>query len=213
MLFFMRIFLTFLVALLFFGCRTAEKQYPIPSKKDINEIVKAVISQQTIADRFDSTGKVITGKPGIARFNPLDDLHLDIDLSRPWSTGDTALNHINIESLFTPQRNAGFLKKDSLYVVFQCRIQKDLKIDTAELPNRIFTSDAKIKAIRNRSRQEYFSYYYYQISVPLFSSDQKQAYVMLDSYYRRSQAVGYAFVLKKINGKWKIVKQDITWIT
>lgn len=209
----MRIFLIFLVTLLLFGCRAPEKKYSIPSKKDINEIVKAVISQQTIADRFDSTGKVITGKPGIARFNPLDDLHLNINLSRPWSTGDTGLNHINIESLFTPQRNAGFLKKDSLYVVFQCRIQKGLKIDTAELTNHMFTSDAEMKAIRNRSRKEYFAYYYYQISVPLFSSDQKQAYLMLDSYYMRSQAVGYAFILKKINGKWKIVKQDITWIT
>lgn len=209
----MRIFLIFLVAVLLLGCHDPKKDYPIPNRKDINEIVKAVISQQTIAVRFDSTGKAITGKLGIARFNALDGLHLDIDLSRPWSTGDTALNHIDIESLFTPQRHADFMKKDSLYIVFQCHIQKDFKIDTAELPNSIFTSDAKMKTIRHRSREEYFSYYYYQISVPLFSSDQKQAYVMIDSYYMRSQAAGYAFVLRKINSRWTIVKQLDTWIT
>jgi len=81
------------------------------------------------------------------------------------------------------------------------------------MPNTTFTSEAKINIIKKRGRRAYFYYYYYQMSRPLFSLDQKQVYVMLDSYYDYMAAQGYAFSLKKINGKWKIIWQGITWVT
>jgi len=90
----MRIFLLFIFSIILFSCNEPKKEYPIPSEKDINEIVRAVISQQTVVTRFDSMGMAITGKPGNTHFNSLDNFPLNIDLSRPWSADDLLLNRI-----------------------------------------------------------------------------------------------------------------------
>jgi hypothetical protein len=47
--------------------------------------------------------------------------------------------------------------------------------------------------------------------VPLFSSDQKQAYVLMDSYYDTTSGEGYSFILRKVNGKWRIIKEELAW--
>lgn len=213
MLFFMEIFFGFLLSIFLFGCHEPEKDYPLSNTKDINEVLKTVIAQQTIVTRYDSTGMGITGKSDDTHFNSLDGFTLNIDLSRPWSKDDLLLNHIESDDLFYAARYAAFMKTDSLYILFQCHLPKRFKIDTTGLRCTTFTSEAEVKILKKRSRKEYFSFYYYQMSMPLFSLDQTQAYVMLDSYYNYMAAEGYAFFLKKVNSKWKIIWQDLTWQT
>lgn len=52
----------------------------------------------------------------------------------------------------------------------------------------------------------------YTFHLPILSQDGKKAFVALDYYCGGLCGQGYEFILEKINGKWKVLKCDYTWV-
>ncbi|MDR3008195.1 MAG: hypothetical protein LBV59_09700 [Sphingobacterium sp.] len=53
----------------------------------------------------------------------------------------------------------------------------------------------------------------YTFHLPIMSHDRKKAFVSLDYVCGALCGQGYDFILEKINGKWKVIKRDYTWIS
>lgn len=53
----------------------------------------------------------------------------------------------------------------------------------------------------------------YTFHLPILSHDHKKAFVSLDYVCGALCGQGYDFILEKINGKWKVIKRDYTWIS
>lgn len=206
----MRIFYALLLFIFLFGCQEPKKDYPIPSKKDINEIVKAIITQQSCVDLFDWPGLGIS-KPGDPNYNALDNLALLTDLKKV-TVIDTLISDlytVSIDSLLNPKDSLHFKKADSLYILSQFYFLKHFEVDRTTLKNVRFISNNELKAETFGGRRTP----YYEISIPIFSLDQQQVYIQLNRYVRLNGAVGYMFILRKIKGQWKIVRQKETWMS
>jgi hypothetical protein len=206
----MRGFLLFVFTIFLFGCHEPKKNYPIPSKKDINEIVKAIITQQSCVELFEWPGLGIS-KPGDPHYNALDNLALLTDLKKvtvmDMLTSDTRT--VNIRDMLNPKDPLHFKKADSLYILSQFYLLKHFEVDRTTLKNVRFISNNELKAERFGGKRTP----YYDISIPIFSLDQQQAYVQLNRYVRLNGAMGYMFILRKIKGQWKIVREKYTWMS
>jgi hypothetical protein len=182
----MRIFLIFLSAILLLGCHDTKKDYPIPSKRDIDEIVKVIMTQSKI---YRNT------------------LPLSIDLYRKGGPLKDFFA-FQVENILDAKNPFHFQKSDSAYFVFQIHNLQHFKIDTTGILKTRFTSATKILSKNSNERRHYFNN---ALMIPVFSLDQKQAYVLMDSYYNIMASEGYGFMLRKINGKWQIVHEDLDW--
>jgi len=207
----MRIFLALLLCSILFSCHEPKKDYPIPSNKDINDVVRAVISQQTIVERTDSAGRTIDKRTGRILSNSLDNLSLSVDLRKVKvvPADQESIYGVTINFLVDPKMSSHFNQIDYHYLFFQNDTLSHFKIDTAAIPNTVFTNADKLKKTKGRNDDRP----YYRLSIPVFSLDQKQAYVLLDIFIGLNNAQGYAFIVKKINGKWQIIRQWSTWIS
>lgn len=211
MLFFMRIFLGFLLFIFLFGCHEPEKKYPVPSKKDIDDIIKTIITQQSCVVLFDWPGLGIS-KPGDPNYNALDNLALLTDLKKV-TVMDTLIGDLYtayIRHLLNPNDSLHFKKADSLYILTQYYSLKHFTVDRRTLTNVRFISENELRTeqIAGKKRTPY-----YELSIPIFSLDQQQVYVQLNRYVRLNGAMGYMFILRKIKGQWKIVRQKYTWMS
>jgi len=52
----------------------------------------------------------------------------------------------------------------------------------------------------------------YTFHLPVLSQDGKKAFVALDYFCGGLCGQGYDFILEKVNGKWKVIKCDYTWM-
>lgn len=52
----------------------------------------------------------------------------------------------------------------------------------------------------------------YTFHLPILSQDGKKAFVAVDYFCGGLCGQGYDFILEKVNGKWKVIKCDYTWI-
>jgi len=175
--------LLFIGLLLMFGCHDPEKDYRLPKTKDINEIVQIILKGKSYRDT----------------------LPLCIYLSR---TGDTlkGLPGIDLEKLVNQKASYHIQKVDSAYFIFQIHNLHHLKIDTIGILNAKFTSAT---LILKKTRKERFAFFYNEMSIPLFSLDGNHAYVTVESYFGVTEDDEYAFILRKTNGKWKIVREEL----
>jgi hypothetical protein len=207
----MRTFLALLLCSIFFSCHHPKKDYPIPSSQDINDVVRAVISQQTIVERNDSAGRVIDKRTGRIRSNSLGNLSLSVDLIKvKVVSADLESNYkVPINFLIDPKMSDHFDQVDYNYLFFQNDTLSRFKIDTAAIANTVFTNATKLEKTQGKN----YGMPYYWLSIPVFSLDKKQAYVVLDVFIGMNNTQGYAFIVKKINDKWLIVRQWSTWIS
>ncbi|WP_214072165.1 hypothetical protein [Mucilaginibacter sp. dw_454] len=178
--------LLFVGLLLMFGCHDPEKEYSMPNKKDINEVVKAVITQ----------GKIFR-----------DTLPLSIDLYRRGGPRKDFFA-FEIDWLLNNKKPFHFQRADSAYFIYQIHHLHHLLIDTTGLSKIKFTSAKQIGDKKWDERQHFFNN---AIMIPVFSLDQKQAYILMDSYYNIMAGEGYSFTLRKVNGKWYIVHEELAW--
>ncbi|MES2426225.1 MAG: hypothetical protein V4560_04600 [Bacteroidota bacterium] len=202
----MRIFLTLLLCSILFSCHDPKRDYPIPNKKDIDEVVKTVIV------RYDSPGLVINGKPDTTKYSSLNSFPLSVDLAkvRVTSSEPGFTYTVNINDLINPLRTFHFNKTDYNYLLFQNDTLRHFKINKGLISKRLFTSDAERKNERDKGRR---LVRFYEVSIPIFSLNQQEAYVQFNIYLGFELGGGYAFILRKINGNWTIVQQWITWKT
>jgi hypothetical protein len=62
-------------------------------------------------------------------------------------------------------------------------------------------------------RKKNINYEYFHFSIPLFSCDQKTAYIELDYQSKGIYGEGMSYILKKTNNKWTIIRVLSRWIT
>ena len=206
-----KIFLILLVSLSFTNCKKIKNESEFDSSKikDINEIVKTVILE-------DSLNVLIHGK-GTKMF--CEEL-IKLDIYIPEKRKDNepippppppSFNDISIENLLYSkiENEIFFTSKDSLYLLQQNLNPQILKIEK-EIVEKI-NSTTKEKEINKKKLGE--SYNFYEMTIPIFSSDNQKAYLELNHYCGRLCGSGKSIFLKKINGKWKIIDKWRTWIS
>ncbi|MGF7081744.1 hypothetical protein [Mucilaginibacter sp. UYCu711] len=150
----MRGFLLFVVGIFLFGCHEPKKDYPVPNKKDINDIVKAIITQQSCVVLFDSMGMAIT-KPGIAHYNALDSLKLLTDLKKVTviAAETSDFYTVSINQMLNSKDPLHFKKADSLYILTQYYFLKQFKVDKKSLANVRFISGNELKEEQNKRKK------------------------------------------------------------
>ncbi len=183
----MKRFFLFACAIALLGCNGPIRKYRTHNAADINQVIKAVIVQDSLADT------------GLAFNINLGELTFD----KRW------MFDFQIDSLFDERRPVYFSKSDYSYISFQCSNDTAFTIDKSVMPKITFTTLAERT---NKNRETHYTFGFYDMSVPLFSVDQQQAYLQLAVYRGMNNAIGYEYILKKVNGKWKIIFKSQTWI-
>ncbi len=102
-----------------------------------------------------------------------------------------------------------FSSKDSLEILKQNSNPKKLEIDTV-LSLKLNSTTFEIELAKKKNGKEYKFYY---LSIPIFSIDRQKAFVELEHHCGSLCGSGTGFYLKKINGKWKVIKRWQTWIS
>jgi hypothetical protein len=190
----------FIYLFLLIACKSEKlkEKIPVPNKIEINEIVKAIVSQdslyaQDILLSQDLRKIKISTRPHTIIQSPID------------------INSINIKELMVVKSNNQhfFSKSDSSYILSQNDTMRTFQIDKI-LSKRIKLTTS-IEQGKKRKSGNPISFY--DITIPIFSLDQKVAFVELTHNCSGLCGKAIAIFLEKINGKWIIVKQKMLWIS
>lgn len=183
-----------------FSCRNngVKQRYPTPSSNDIDKVIEAVIFKDSIPVLKKQKFKypiVIELRKLLIKKNTLD--------NQSPSINNTAFN--------LPQwvKSRYFTAKDSSYLFFQNGINKQYTINSS-LQNRLETTSISVQNAKHKSG---LSVAFYDITIPIFSTDGKFAYVEVT--FACSGLCGSAFgiMLKRVKGKWIIVDKELLWIS
>jgi hypothetical protein len=201
------IFYIFII-LTFCNCQSKKEDYNLSSKeiKDINEIVEAVIIQDSL-DVFSKN------EDSIMFCSELRKLNIYIP---PKKTGDNFIlfpkeNGVYITNLI-PTKIKGisfFSSKDSLYLLKQNSNPKKLIIEKTIVDKLNVTTIEKVEKRRENKQRSRF----YEMTIPVFSLDRQNAYVELDYQCGGLCGSGQVIFLKKIKAKWKIIVEWQNWIS
>jgi len=182
-----------------------EKPLSLKEIKDINSIIETIIIQDSL--------KVLKSDD-YTNFLCHDLRRLPIDIPVKQANGlvlppvpgriyvtELLNNKINDELFFTT--------KDSSNLIAQNSKSSKFIIDKSILKNINSTSFEKEKAKRKKGE----NYRFYEMTIPIFSRDNQKAYVELGYHCGTLCGHGKAIYLKKIKGKWIIVKKFGTWMS
>ena len=96
-----------------------------------------------------------------------------------------------------------FTKSDSAFFVFQNDTLNHFTFNT-QLTKKLNTTIYRKQKNRKDS--------YYSCSIPIFSSDKTKAYVEIANHCYGLCGGVTAYILKKLNGHWTIIRQSALWI-
>tara|TARA_R110002124_G_scaffold179685_1_gene347290 strand:- start:47 stop:664 length:618 start_codon:yes stop_codon:yes gene_type:complete len=192
-----------------FSCKNSESKVEFTSSrvKEINEIVKVIISEDSLDVSKNTNDKSMLCKELIKLniYIPEKPKNGQILLPRPPS-----FNDVSITDLLNYDRKSTFFKNiDSLYLLKQNLNPAKLEIDSNVVRNVNFT--AKDKEISKKKNGKLYSYY--EMTIPIFSLNNEVAYVEVNHYCGRLCGSGQSLYLKKINGKWTVIEKWGTWIS
>ncbi|WP_177763718.1 hypothetical protein [Flavobacterium sp. I3-2] len=102
-----------------------------------------------------------------------------------------------------------FTSEDSIYILQQNTYADSIKI-AASILEKVNTKESVKEKLRNNS-DLYFGEY--EISIPILSKDKQTAYVELSYFCGALCGNGSILILKKSDGKWKVVEDIFTWIS
>ncbi|WP_428232441.1 hypothetical protein [Flavobacterium sp.] len=192
------LFLVLIIA--FCSCQNKKAETTIANQeiKDINEIVRTIIIQDSL-DVFseDKNSKMFCSE--LRRLNIYIPEKRSDGLIPPLPPRDIYISEILTTKI---KGETFFSSKDSLYLLKQNSNPEKLKIEK-ELINKLNTITVE-KALIKRKKSEMFRFY--EMTIPVFSLDQQNAYVQLDYHCTGLCGSGRAIYLKKINGNWKIIQ-------
>jgi hypothetical protein len=192
-----------------FSCKNSESKTELtPSTvKEINEIIKVIITEDSLDVFENAKGKKMLCKELIK---------LNIFIPEKRKNGEIppppppSFNDISITDLLNFDRKSTFFKAvDSLYLLKQNLNPEKLEIDNKIVGKVNFT--IKDKEISKKKTGK--PYNYYEMTIPVFSSNKQVAYLEVNHYCGRLCGSGKSLYLKKINGKWKIIEKWRTWIS
>lgn len=185
-----------------------ETDFEASKIKDINQIVETIIIEDTL-------DVLKNGKDSRMLCEELTKLRIYIPEKAkkgeiyPPLPPPPPFGNVSIESLLHYGKIGLFNVKDSLTLVNQNSNPQIFKIDKVLFDK--FNLTTREKEIGKKNTKESFDFY--EITIPIFSLDNKKAYVELSHYCGRLCGSGKAIYLKKINGKWKIIDSWRTWIS
>ena len=174
--------------------KSKEKQL-LPDKKDINEIVKVIIEKKHL--RADV--------PFVAELNKNIILSSNYASNAPRPIGSILINDVLKIKL---NKVNFFAKTDSLYILYQNSIFKTFRIDGTA--SKYVTLISSNQILKDRKLEKVTRFY--NMSIPIFSADNKKAYVELD-FSCPLCGSGTALFLIKVNEKWTIVKEENLWVS
>ncbi|EKT3966161.1 hypothetical protein NTJ12_001216 [Flavobacterium psychrophilum] len=204
------ILLILLVSFSLTKCKNnSETKFDSSKIKDINEIVKTVILEDDL--------NVLKNEKESKMF--CEEL-IKLDIYIPEKRKDNepippppppSFNDISIENLlyYKIENEMFFTSNDSLYLLQQNLNPQKLKIETEVVEKINLTTKEK----EGNKRKIGESYNFYEMTIPVFSSDNQKAYLELNHYCGGLCGSGKSIFLKKINSKWKIVDKWRTWIS
>lgn len=188
----------FITLLLLVACANehAKKALPSPGKTDIEEIVKVIVLQ----DSLNNTGIPLSQ----------DLTKINLELKDCDTISPIGHESLNINRLLRDQldNHYFFAKRDSSDLVSQNKIIKSFKLDSLFLKIIKLTNNKQVQGLRKAGE---FARYY-EITLPLFSSDGKKAWVELNDYCPLC-GYGLTIFLEKIRGHWTILHQAQNWIS
>ena len=204
--------------LIFSSCenRKTAPNFIKPRNEEVEKIIEAIVysdslslSSQIIKVEID---KVIKSKQKnwIPIYTPMSvDLRkLQVALPDKWvKVQPLDMNTVLIPRLFKIDGiGKEFIdQSDSSYLLFQNEAITEFRIND-ELARKLNTTTSiEQKNKRNQGK----SYRFYDLTIPIFSSDMNKAYVELTLYGSGAQAL----YLEKINSKWTIIRRIGLWIS
>ncbi len=203
------IFLLYIIA----GCSNNHSQEKKDSQfeMDVNAIVEEVVRQaipEVLKDSSqtqpaDLSKTIIPLSIHLRRINPLDDRAHDTPPPPPGGTLLTEILNYEVEG------NLFFMSKDSLHFIQQHNSIKSFDIDK-KITEEIYNTDLSIE---NLKRGEENKSSWYDISIPLISADGDKAYTELTRWCFPLCSHCEAILLRKENGKWKVVERRRIWIS
>lgn len=200
----MKKILFLLSVLTLFKCQNKVNDVGVTSK-DINEVVEAIIQQ-------DSLDVLIGNESNIMFCRELRKTGIEVQLE-----GDDGmkppprLGNIFITSLLNEEVNGEvlFSARDSLYLLSQNSIPDIIEIDKSVSEKLNYTTFG----VESKKRDNGEKYNFYNLSIPIFSLDREKAYLELRHRCGALCGSGKSFYLKKVNGKWRIVRKWRTLIS
>ncbi len=192
-----------------FNCKNSENKIEFTSSavKEINEIVKVIIAEDSLEVFENAKDKKMFCKE-LIRLNiyiPEKSINGEIPPPPPPS-----FNDVSITDLLHSDRNSKLFKVvDSLYLLKQNLNPEKLEIDSNIVGQVNFTT--KDKEISKKKAEQLYGYY--EMTIPVFSLNNQVAYLELNYYCGRLCGSGKSVYLKKINGKWTVIKKRRTWIS
>ncbi len=92
-------------------------------------------------------------------------------------------------------------------------LSQNINPDSLEISNKLkekYNYSQLSKILKDRDNENY--YQYYEFRIPLFSKDNRTAFIELNYHSKGYFGRGIACILKNENGKWKVVDKRGTWI-
>ena len=201
--------LSILIIVMMFGCGSKDCQEELRKAETIN-IIKDLLEQKEMNFVSDFPSKeelpiCINLKKVIVKTNCFEELPkkrvVTITLS-PKKTYITK-DEICVELIYMskPIKDGFFLVKDSSDMVHQNECFQSFTIPKSMLKNH-----KTVEYSKETTRAEK----YIQFSIPIFSKDNKKAYLEFD-HYSRPDSYGYRLYLEKVNQKWIIKDVQRGW--
>lgn len=194
--------LLYLGCVILFGCNPEPKRvFPIPNEKDINEIIATVTADDSLF--YNKSRRPLS----------IDLQKIKIyksDSGLPPSPPSRSFSLVGINELINEKyhKQKLFSRIDSAYLFFQNDTLQKLKLNATTLSGFTLTTiDSVLKKDNLRK-----SYPYIAITIPVFSLDQKKAYLEINDYCGMCGG-GIGVYLKKINGRWEIIESFSIWMS
>lgn len=200
--------LVLIISLFLTNCKNSNDKIEFDSSKinEVNNIVEAIIIQDSL-DVLKSKKKSRYFLENLVKLNiinPIKEKNGMETIPLPF------FNNVKSENLINRKINDKlfFTVKDSSNIISQNLYPENLKLDTRILSkiNSISFQEAKAKY-----KKEYINLY--EMSIPIFSLDRKRAYVQLNNHCGRLCGEGMEIFLENLNGKWKIIYKQRTWVS
>ena len=170
-----RIFVIVFICLLFANCKKNNSEFDNSEIKEINEIVKIVILEDSLnVLKSESESKMFSVN--------LIKLNIYIPEKRkenePIPPLSPSFNNVSIENLlyYKIENKMFFTTNDSLFLLKQNLKPNKLKIEN-EIIEKINVTSKKIELKKKKIGK---SYNYYEMTIPIFSKDNQKAYLELN---------------------------------
>ncbi len=205
-----------LCTVLLFSCKNHKQEpaFSAPANKDINDIISTIIDKDSIFLKGLKSRTIILDDGTKYSYTP-DPVCIDLVKSRivihPDSIVTMPYPAITIRNLLFMKVNekAFFQKSDSSYFLFQNEVIKHFIIDK-KTASEIVVTTIEREETKEKLHQRVS---YLNFSIPIFSLDNKRAYIILTNVCNSLCGGATAYYLEKINDKWVVVDKQGLWVS